>query len=731
MSSGRIQRLLYTCYWELEDFILVESPFAETTASGRGLHQVYLGLTQSHLIVAADMIRPAEEVLALYCCGVDPCLEDFELISIYPLMLVHISAHCLRKKHVLKVHFCNNVVRYFELGGSDNKKTHWRLWREHVRFLSADSTGYSQSETSACSTASRGSVCLASSAVVRGQSGRPQLWQQFRTGGRGDQKQAPQKVKWPQKEQFFGTGHEKLSLKILETLGSGTKLVYKNEHYNEDSENDVKRCSSSEPCVHKKQVVINRFGSGIPENCTTALTMRPVKNFHAEHDHKIPTGKCAGKKVPTVRPSASAGTSVASTKDRRETSARAWSPRLARRSPTRHPRRYALEPLPFLCSGLGLLQVIPGDRYTIQVKRVPSAVAIAKPSACRLQPRGSASCEGLGRLRAPPSPSRPAPVVLFWTPGFSYRPAPSVAGGVRRQRAACSSEGQSTHCQDKHDIHLLNALRNDLTLSSWEFDSQTFAYQLTIIDRNLFLRLPATELEIVLQQRSSKNAFNIRAAMWFSTRVASLVTSQILDEKSRKVRARLMCRYIDAGHKCYSMNNFQSCRNIVAGLQSPSVYRLHQTWAVVRRHHASRYRMFARMCRHYSGPPSRACREELAKASAGLPLLPHLGGLLARLLTGTPVTWRQASAPSPLQQVAGEDSSSFFEPVLTDSELNEARLLEVTQLLVASQKAANLFQFPTNKIAQSFLLKARYREDVYNFLLSAAEDNHQSSPRKQ
>lgn len=43
MSLNRIQKLLYSEYSDLEDVVLIESPFAEITRKGLGLRQVQLG----------------------------------------------------------------------------------------------------------------------------------------------------------------------------------------------------------------------------------------------------------------------------------------------------------------------------------------------------------------------------------------------------------------------------------------------------------------------------------------------------------------------------------------------------------------------------------------------------------------------------------------------------------------------------------------------------------------
>lgn len=56
-----------------------------------------------------------------------------------------------------------------------------------------------------------------------------------------------------------------------------------------------------------------------------------------------------------------------------------------------------------------------------------------------------------------------------------------------------------------------------------------------------------------------------------------------------QTRARLLARFINVADKCYRISNFQSCRTVLSGLQSPAIYRLRRTWAYVRKKHASKY----------------------------------------------------------------------------------------------------------------------------------------------
>lgn len=110
MSNNRIQKLLFSEYCDFEDMVLIESPFAQTTRDGIGLRQVHLGLTSSKLVLATDILPPVQYVNINYSPSIDPEIETFELIAIYPVECVNLSVYRKKKKQTLKARFCNNKV---------------------------------------------------------------------------------------------------------------------------------------------------------------------------------------------------------------------------------------------------------------------------------------------------------------------------------------------------------------------------------------------------------------------------------------------------------------------------------------------------------------------------------------------------------------------------------------------------------------------------------------------
>lgn len=80
------------------------------------------GLTPTKVIIATDIVQPAQDVDIMYCFGLDPEIENFELISLYPTEHVNLSIFRRKERQTIKAHFSNGVVKYFELGGFNRRQ---------------------------------------------------------------------------------------------------------------------------------------------------------------------------------------------------------------------------------------------------------------------------------------------------------------------------------------------------------------------------------------------------------------------------------------------------------------------------------------------------------------------------------------------------------------------------------------------------------------------------------
>lgn len=83
--------------------------------------------------------------------------------------------------------------------------------------------------------------------------------------------------------------------------------------------------------------------------------------------------------------------------------------------------------------------------------------------------------------------------------------------------------------------YLKRILKIEIKLSAWDFNSTTLAQQLTMIDRDLFLKISGVELMILTEQQCSKNAPNVAAMVAFSHRITCLVATDILSSDTERV----------------------------------------------------------------------------------------------------------------------------------------------------------------------------------------------------
>ncbi|XP_025265374.1 uncharacterized protein LOC112638239 [Camponotus floridanus] len=200
--------------------------------------------------------------------------------------------------------------------------------------------------------------------------------------------------------------------------------------------------------------------------------------------------------------------------------------------------------------------------------------------------------------------------------------------GARKQNKKLIETGEV----DKGTAQLRRLLKMNFRITVWDLNSTILATQLTMIDRDLFVRIPATEIEILIHQRSSRNAPNVGAWIAFSHRIACLTVSEILAIKQLDMRTRIMARFINAADKCFALGNFQSCRSILAGLQAPPIYRLRRSWSYLRTHHANRYETMEKLSKIYRNPRCSKYQRVWIAAERSPPCMPYVGHFLIKVL---------------------------------------------------------------------------------------------------
>ncbi|XP_024939752.1 uncharacterized protein LOC107266817 isoform X2 [Cephus cinctus] len=356
---------------------------------------------------------------------------------------------------------------------------------------------------------------------------------------------------------------------------------------------------------------LSRFGFGISEKCRSGLYLQP----------------CSGDQ-PSLKPAYT----LLNPYKMIEGGVSLWEGASRQRKVSKrykHFRRYGLSTAPHFLHALGPWSVQPGERESVQTRRVLSAVNIRRQAAdpelrlpvSRRQLAASVSTTALepGRCGAMGTATR-GRVVLFWTPEYWYRPrAATAAYRELRQHLALLREFRSS----KEDRG---------------------------IKRKFFSKRKRTPVQ---SESRDSTVFEEKSA------------SEILAVKKIDMRARMISRMINAAKKCHDFGNFHSCRSILAGLQSPPIYRLRNTWSYLRVHHAIRYESLEQLCKIYKSPETRTYRRAWSRAECCPPYIPYIGDLLIRLLD---TNWknRLKSNPKSFNRNTSRSSTNQYKAFLNN-----------------------------------------------------------------
>ncbi|KAG7206904.1 hypothetical protein KM043_000799 [Ampulex compressa] len=442
------------------------------------------------------------------------------------------------------------------------------------------------------------------------------------------------------------------------------------------------RCDDQNPRDDNLTRKVSRFGFGVPEKCSSGLVLGPLRRdpaYRVERRSKCRSAELYEFVESGVRVWEGEGKGKCKSSRRYE-----------------HFRRYGLCTAAHFLHALGPWSVQPGERDSAQRTRSRSLVNIRRQRAepelklpvSRRQLTSHVSYTDLGSImHGSIGTAAKGPVILFWTPDYWYRPRPAAAAykelrehlrllaefrrekEYRVKRKLFCKRGKSNgdyreeemnlegrpsllvrifsrngNCtkrkksraeeEEKHGgvAQLKRLLRMNFRITVWDLNSTTLATQLTLIDRDLFLRIPLEEIEILVLQRTSRNTPNLGAWIAFGHRISCLTASEILAIRNVAMRARIIARYINAAHKCFVMGNFHSCRSILAGLQTPPIYRLRASWSYLRIHHAHRYEIMEKLSKIYKNPGTLGYRKFWIKAERRPPCMPCVADVLIRIL---------------------------------------------------------------------------------------------------
>ena len=116
-----------------------------------------------------------------------------------------------------------------------------------------------------------------------------------------------------------------------------------------------------------------------------------------------------------------------------------------------------------------------------------------------------------------------------------------------------------------------------------ELDPSDLGQQLTIIEQKLFRNIQLHEFYCQAwtdKSTTSKSPNIVRVVNWFN-HIALGVASQVINHENIKNRVSVLKKFIITAHNCLGWCNFNTCFEIVAGLNLGPVSRLKQTWKLL------------------------------------------------------------------------------------------------------------------------------------------------------
>lgn len=742
---NRIQKLLFSEYSDLEDTVLIESPFAETSRSGQGIRQVQIGLTPTKLILAMYSVKTVDGPFAdsQYTGNVDPDIDSFEIIKAYPVDCVNLSVYHHKKRKTLKASFCNGNVQFFEIGGWDERKRLWTVWCERIKFLSPYDSASSKSETSVASFSSGSSIFVVKSNLLSMSSGKTLMWCHYSFS------QPSLQNSWADPHlylgpEFLNKGVNCSSLPELEKSRSYcSEMAVIRQNF---SERDVLRLSDECEIMARDCVVLWESRKPLLRKVRRKYGIYPFPNL----THGL--GIWAFSKGDKFSLQVKRSNSEVCLSYSRLRNAEKYS-RLQRTISHEHLTAAAICPdkLFQLTDSTAPAQGIdfwtPGGMHKLSWSRERYWSQQRK-----LQTIRKASFTSIHSQKTARKKKRKRQSISIFT--VNEKSKKSI---ISLTNEACGDGNDQLEIKCKQE-HFKKLSTNGL------------ARQLTMLDTLLFLQIRSIEAGRICKDNESFRAPYFRAALSFSQRITSLVASTVISGTNQRNRALSIVKFVGVAYHCHKLNSVQSTVNILRGLQTPAVFRLQDTWEYVRKHHASKYRRFEDLSRRYSDPRLPLYQRTFENASEVPPYLPSLellaAGLLDRLVAfpilkspnfsskcpscsrstlkvnqypmslrrldslptvvtnprrSTPPSSSRCSSDFHLHRMSDDqllqNLDKLFTPV--NSSCPVRKLLEnVEFFLESSHAAASLYAFPVNARIRSFLALSRYHELQESFSLS-------------
>ncbi|KAI3637340.1 hypothetical protein MIR68_004665 [Amoeboaphelidium protococcarum] len=247
-----------------------------------------------------------------------------------------------------------------------------------------------------------------------------------------------------------------------------------------------------------------------------------------------------------------------------------------------------------------------------------------------------------------------------------------------------------------NNVNSIQGPNEDEFVSILEVDINALATELSLIEHDSLKRVQHHELLHQCWSLKDKNLRELLApnllffVSWFN-RIAYGVASQVVLTRKLSDRVEVIKRFIQVAFECVKMRNYNSCFEIVAGLNMGSVSRMKHTWKALPKKYSDAWLQLNALVS--SEGNYKVYRNTIAMyTNSGVPMVPYLGMYLSDLTfveDGNPVY----SSESDL-----------------NAELEGAKIVNYTRCIML----ANVFQ--QIRSMQSISYKLLSNEDVRQYL---------------
>ncbi|KAI3380867.1 hypothetical protein SNEBB_002387 [Seison nebaliae] len=217
-----------------------------------------------------------------------------------------------------------------------------------------------------------------------------------------------------------------------------------------------------------------------------------------------------------------------------------------------------------------------------------------------------------------------------------WKQVPQVADRKATSISSSDSEVKPIEAVD-FKVHCTSDLRKlARNVRFTHIDPMLFAIELTLLDRQMLLKVPQTELDNYAWASKNHEDFapNIVQLVQLDLHITLLFQNIILRANLLEERAKNIKHTLSIAYSLRLLKNYNSMRAIAAALDSTSIFRLKATWDFVKFKYPQQYEFFIYLFKLFSHSMEwSAYKAHLQKGMEKPPCIPFVGYLLQKMIS--------------------------------------------------------------------------------------------------